>query len=86
MNDYILHAIESVERKAALGRARLTTEREAEQALVASGEGATSTISAVDAALDEMERIIRLAGSARRDYAATHGDASGGTSAEEDAA
>jgi hypothetical protein len=88
MTDYILKAIENVERKAALGRARLVTEREAEQMLAASadGDGTTSTLSAVEAGIDEMERIARSAADARRDYIAIHGETADGTSEGEAAA
>jgi hypothetical protein len=79
MSDYILKAIENVERKAALGRARLITEREAEQMLAADGDGTTSTLSAVEPGIEEMERIARLAADARHEYVAIH-EAADGTS------
>ena len=74
MTQHILKAIEQVERNAAKATARLETAR-AQETERATGvaDGTTSTLSLVDAEIEEMGRIARLAESARRDYTATYG-------------
>lgn len=73
MSDYILKAIEYVERKATAAHARLDGELDAERVLAADDGATTSTRSAVEAGIDEIERIQRQAASAKQDYTAIYG-------------
>ena len=69
VSDYILKAIEQVERNAAEARERIAREQHDLDAT-----SSAPALASIDAELEEIERIERLTEAAKQDYARVYGE------------